>query len=164
MAPEVVAAYMGHVLANAEESVRRLLDRLDDGEFDYEMDNGAHVRVAITIDKAARSATFDFTGTSDQLPDNFNAPFSIVRAASLYVVRTLIDDAIPMNDGCLRPIELIVPEGSMLNPRYPGRGRRRQCRDQPGRHRRLVRRDRAACAEPGDDEQFHLRQRAPPIL
>jgi 5-oxoprolinase (ATP-hydrolysing) len=117
--PEVVAAYMGHVLANAEESVRRLLDRLDDGAFDYEMDNGAHVRVRIAIDKAARSATFDFTGTSDQLPDNFNAPFSIVRAASLYVVRTLIDDAIPMNDGCLRPIELIVPEGSMLNPKYP---------------------------------------------
>jgi len=75
--------------------------------------------VRITIDKAARSATFDFTGTSEQLPDNFNAPFSIVRAASLYVVRTLIDDAIPMNDGCLRPIQLIVPEGSMLNPSYP---------------------------------------------
>jgi 5-oxoprolinase (ATP-hydrolysing) len=117
---EVVAAYMRHVLANAEESVRRLLDRLDDGEFDYEMDNGAHVRVRISIDKPARSATFDFTGTSDQLPDNFNAPYSIVRAASLYVVRTLIDDAIPMNDGCLRPIKLIVPEGSMLNPKYPG--------------------------------------------
>jgi 5-oxoprolinase (ATP-hydrolysing) len=117
--PDVVAAYMRHVLANAEESVRRLLDRLDDGEFDYEMDNGAHVRIKITIDKAARCATFDFTGTSDQLPDNFNAPFSIVRAASLYVVRTLIDDAIPMNDGCLRPIELIVPQGSMLNPEYP---------------------------------------------
>jgi 5-oxoprolinase (ATP-hydrolysing) len=117
--PQVVAAYMGHVLANAEESVRRLLDRLDDGEFDYEMDNGAHVRVRITIDKPSRSATFDFSGTSDQLPDNFNAPFSIVRAASLYVVRTLIDDAIPMNDGCLRPIRLIVPEGSMLNPSYP---------------------------------------------
>jgi 5-oxoprolinase (ATP-hydrolysing) len=116
---EVVAAYMNHVLANAEESVRRLLDRLDDGEFDYEMDNGAHVRVRIMIDKAARSATFDFSGTSAQLPDNFNAPFSIVRAASLYVVRTLIDDAIPMNDGCLRPIKLIVPEGSMLNPSYP---------------------------------------------
>ena len=116
---DVVAAYMGHVLANAEESVRRLLGRLDDGEFDYEMDNGAHVRVRITIDKVARSAVFDFTGTSDQLPDNFNAPYSIVRAASLYVVRTLIDDAIPMNDGCLRPIELIVPEGSMLNPKYP---------------------------------------------
>ena len=116
---EVVAAYMGHVLANAEESVRRLLDRLDDGEFDYEMDNGAHVRVRITIDKPARTATFDFTGTSEQLPDNFNAPYSIARAASLYVVRTLIDDAIPMNDGCLRPIELVVPDGSMLNPKYP---------------------------------------------
>ena len=116
---EVVAAYMRHVVANAEESVRRLLDRLDDGEFDYEMDNGARVRVAISIDKKARSATFDFTGTSGQLEDNFNAPYSIVRAASLYVVRTLIDDAIPMNDGCLRPIRLIVPEASMLNPRYP---------------------------------------------
>ncbi|NUR13085.1 MAG: 5-oxoprolinase, partial [Bradyrhizobium sp.] len=116
---DVVAAYMRHVLANAEESVRRLLDRLDDGEFDYEMDNGAHVRVKISIDKAARSATFDFTGTSDQQPDNFNAPYSIVRAASLYVVRTLIDDAIPMNDGCLRPIKLVVPEGSMLNPKFP---------------------------------------------
>jgi 5-oxoprolinase (ATP-hydrolysing) len=116
---DVVAAYMGHVLANAEESVRRLLDRLDDGAFDYEMDNGACVRVRITVDKAARLATFDFTGTSQQLPDNFNAPFSIVRAASLYVVRTLIDDTIPMNDGCLRPIELVVPEGSMLNPRHP---------------------------------------------
>ncbi len=88
-APDVVAAYMDHVLANAEESVRRLLDRLDDGEFAYEMDNGARVAVKISIDKAARSATFDFTGTSAQLPDNFNAPFSIVRAASLYVVRTL---------------------------------------------------------------------------
>jgi 5-oxoprolinase (ATP-hydrolysing) len=117
--PEVVAAYMDHVLANAEESVRRLLDRLDDGAFDYEMDNKANVRVKITIDKAARSATFDFTGTSAQLPDNFNAPFSIVRAASLYVVRTLIDDVIPMNDGCLRPIKLVVPEGSMLNPASP---------------------------------------------
>ena len=116
---DVAAAYMNHVLANAEESVRRLLGRLDDGAFDYEMDNGARVQVKITIDKAARSATFDFTGTSDQLPDNFNAPFSIVRAASLYVVRTLVDDTIPMNDGCLRPIELVVPEGSMLNPRYP---------------------------------------------
>jgi 5-oxoprolinase (ATP-hydrolysing) len=117
--PEVVAAYMRHVLANAEESVSRLLDRLDDGAFDYEMDNGARIRVKISIDKAARSATFDFTGTSNQLPDNFNAPYSIVRAASLYVVRTLIDDSIPMNDGCLRPIELVVPDGSMLNPRRP---------------------------------------------
>jgi 5-oxoprolinase (ATP-hydrolysing) len=116
---EVVAAYMNHVLANAEESVRRLLDRLDDGEFAYEMDNGARVAVKISVERAERSATFDFTGTSPQLPDNFNAPFSIVRAASLYVVRTLIDDAIPMNDGCLRPIKLIVPDGSMLNPHHP---------------------------------------------
>jgi 5-oxoprolinase (ATP-hydrolysing) len=116
---DVVAAYMGHVLANAEESVRRLLDRLDDGAFDYEMDNGARIKVAISIDKQSRSATFDFTGTSAQLDDNFNAPYSIVRAASLYVVRTLIDDAIPMNDGCLRPIRLIVPDGSMLSPGFP---------------------------------------------
>jgi 5-oxoprolinase (ATP-hydrolysing) len=115
----VVAAYMDHVLANAEESVRRLLDRLENGEFDYEMDNGAHVRVRIAVDRQTRSATFDFSGTSDQLPDNFNAPFSIVRAASLYVVRTLIDDEIPMNDGCLRPISLVVPDRSMLNPDYP---------------------------------------------
>jgi 5-oxoprolinase (ATP-hydrolysing) len=115
----VVDAYMRHVLANAEESVRRLLDRLDDGEFRYEMDNGAVVSVAIRIDKRARSAVFDFTGTSPQLPDNFNAPYSIVRAASLYVLRTLIDDPIPMNDGCLRPVELVVPDGSMLSPAFP---------------------------------------------
>lgn len=116
---DIVAAYMGHVLDNADESVRRLLDRLDDGEFSYEMDNGACVRVAIRIDRETRSAVFDFTGTSDQLTDNFNAPRSITRAASLYVLRTLIDDAIPMNDGCLRPVELVVPKGSMLNP-MPG--------------------------------------------
>jgi len=117
--PEVVAAYMSHVMANAEESVRRLIDRLDDGAFDYAMDNGAHVAVSIRADRATRSATFDFTGTSAQLPDNFNAPHSIVRAASLYVVRTLIDDMIPMNDGCLRPIRIIVPDGSILNPDFP---------------------------------------------
>jgi len=116
---DVVSAYMGHVMDNAEESVRRLLDRLEDGAFDYEMDNRAHVRLAISVDKEARTATFDFTGTSDQLADNFNAPRSITRAASLYVLRTLIDDVIPMNDGCLRPIRLVVPEGSMLNPRPP---------------------------------------------
>ena len=116
---DVLAAYMGHVLANAEESVRRLLGGLADGAFVYDMDNGARVQVAIRIDRAARSAVFDFTGTSDQLPDNFNAPRSITRAAALYVLRTLNDDAIPMNDGCLRPVTLVVPEGSMLNPR-PG--------------------------------------------
>ncbi len=116
---DVVAAYMDHVLAYAEESVRRLIDRLEDGSFTYPMDNGAVVKVAIRIDKTSRSAVFDFTGTSDQLPDNFNAPRSITRAAALYVLRTLIDDVIPMNDGCLRPVEQIIPEGSMLNPQ-PG--------------------------------------------
>ena len=116
---EVVAAYMAHVIDNAAESVRRLLGGLEDGAFEYPMDNGLTVRVAIRIDREARSAVFDFTGTSPQHEGNFNAPRSITRAASLYVLRTLIDDEIPMNDGCLRPVELIVPEGSMLNPR-PG--------------------------------------------
>ena len=115
----VVAAYMAHCVANAEESVRRLLDKLDDGEFSCAMDNGAVVRVAIRINRATRGATFDFSGTSAQLPDNFNAPYSITRAAALYVVRTLVDDMIPMNDGCLNPITLIVPDGSMLRPHRP---------------------------------------------
>ena len=105
--------------ANAEESVRLLLGRMDDGNFTYAMDHGAQVAVSVRINKQARSAIFDFTGTSAQLAANFNAPRAIVRAASLYVVRTLIDDAIPMNDGCLRPIELVVPEGSMLAPAFP---------------------------------------------
>ena len=83
------------------------------------MDNGAHVSVAIRVDRAARTATVDFAGTSDQQPNNFNAPYSICRAATLYVFRTMVDDAIPLNDGCMRPITLKVPEGSMLNPRYP---------------------------------------------
>lgn len=113
---DVVAAYMNHVLANAEESVRCLLDRLEEGSFTYPMDSEAVVKVSIAIDRFQRSAVFDFTGTSDQLPDNFNAPRSITRAAALYVLRTLIDDVIPMNDGCLRPITLVVPEKSMLNP------------------------------------------------
>ncbi|MXP10302.1 hydantoinase B/oxoprolinase family protein [Pseudoblastomonas halimionae] len=116
---DVFAAYMGHVLANAEESVRQLLGRLDDGSFAYPMDNGAEVQVAIRIDRDNRSAVFNFTATSDQLDNNFNAPKSITRAAALYVLRTLIDDPIPMNDGCLRPVELVVPEGSMLNPLPP---------------------------------------------
>src|SRR3546814_15669816 len=83
------------------------------------MDNGAVVKVSVSVDRAARSAVIDFTGTSDQQPNNFNAPYSICRAATLYVFRTLVDDIIPMNDGCLRPITLKVPEGSMLNPHYP---------------------------------------------
>jgi len=115
----VIDAYMDHVMAYAEEAVRRLIGRLSGGEFTYEMDNKAHVSVAIRVDRAARTAEVDFTGTSAQQPNNFNAPYSICRAATLYVFRTLVDDAIPLNDGCMRPIALKVPEGSMLNPRYP---------------------------------------------
>jgi 5-oxoprolinase (ATP-hydrolysing) len=116
---EVVEAYMRHVQDNAEEAVRRVLDVLRDGAFAYEMDDGATIRVRITIDKAARSATIDFTGTSAQLPNNFNAPRAVCRAAVLYVFRTLVDDEIPMNDGCLKPLDIIIPEGSMLSPLYP---------------------------------------------
>jgi 5-oxoprolinase (ATP-hydrolysing) len=116
---EVVAAYMGHVLDNAEVSVRRMLGGLEDGEFTYELDNGAVVAVAVRVDRAARAAVFDFTGTSPQRPDNFNAPRAIARAASLYVVRTLMNEDIPLNDGCLRPVELVLPERSMLSPEYP---------------------------------------------
>jgi 5-oxoprolinase (ATP-hydrolysing) len=116
---DVIDAYMAHVQANAEEAVRRLIGRLTDGDFRYAMDNGAEICVSVKVDPASRSAIVDFTGTSAQQPNNFNAPYSICRAATLYVFRTLVDDRIPMNDGCLRPITLVVPEGSMLNPRYP---------------------------------------------
>jgi 5-oxoprolinase (ATP-hydrolysing) len=116
---DVVHAYMGHVQDNAEAAVRARIGELSDGAFEYEMDNGAVIRVAIRIDRIRRTATIDFTGTSAQQPNNFNAPLPVTRAAVLYVFRTLVDDEIPMNAGCLRPIELIVPEGSMLNPRYP---------------------------------------------
>ncbi len=116
---DVLNAYMGHALDHGEAAVRTLLARLEPGSFTYEMDNGAEIRVAIAIDGEARTARFDFTGTSDQLPNNFNAPASITRAAVLYCLRCLIDDDIPLNDGCLRPVEIVVPEGSMLSPQPP---------------------------------------------
>ncbi|MGZ9101050.1 MAG: hydantoinase B/oxoprolinase family protein, partial [Brevundimonas sp.] len=116
---DVVAAYMGHIQDNAEEAVRRAIAALKPGVFELEMDDGAVIKVRIDVDPDARSAAVDFTGTSDQRPNNFNAPLSITRAATLYVFRTLVDDAIPLNEGCLKPIRLVVPEGSMLNPRYP---------------------------------------------
>lgn len=115
----VVVAYMGHIQDNAEEAVRRAVAALKPGVFAYEMDDGAVIKVRIEVDPIQRSAIVDFTGTSGQRPTNFNAPLSITRAATLYVFRTLVDDAIPLNEGCLKPIKLIVPEGSMLNPRYP---------------------------------------------
>ncbi|WP_420469551.1 hydantoinase B/oxoprolinase family protein [Brevundimonas sp. FT23042] len=116
---DVVAAYMGHIQDNAEEAVRRAIAVLKPGAFELEMDDGAIIRVRIDVDAEARNAVVDFTGTSAQRPNNFNAPLSITRAATLYVFRTLVDDAIPLNEGCLKPVTLIVPEGSMLNPRYP---------------------------------------------
>ena len=116
---DVVQAYMVYVQDNAEESVRRVLNALKDGAFTYEMDNGAKIHVKVTVDRAARTAEVDFTGSSDQLPSNFNAPFPVCRAAVLYVFRTLVDDDIPLNAGCLKPITIIAPKGSMLNPVYP---------------------------------------------
>jgi 5-oxoprolinase (ATP-hydrolysing) len=116
---DVVHAYMRHVQDNAEEAVRRVIDVLRDGEFTYEMDNGGVIRVRIAIDRAARSARIDFTGTSPQLPNNFNAPAAVCMAAVLYVFRTLVDEDIPLNAGCLKPLEVIIPEGSMLRPRFP---------------------------------------------
>jgi len=115
----VVHAYMRHVQDNAEEAVRRVIDVLKPGEFSYEMDSGAVIRVKISVDKAARSARIDFTGTSAQLPNNFNAPSAVCVAAVLYVFRTLVDDDIPLNAGCLKPLDIVIPEGSMLRPRYP---------------------------------------------
>jgi 5-oxoprolinase (ATP-hydrolysing) len=116
---DVVLAYMRHVQDNAEESVRRVIDALDDGEYSYRMDSGAVIKVRVTVDKSARSATIDFTGTSSALDSNFNAPKSVATAATLYVFRTLVADTIPLNDGCLRPLHIVVPEGSMLAPAYP---------------------------------------------
>ncbi len=116
---EIVQAYMGFVQDNAEESVRRVIDILQDGEFTYPMDSGGQIKVAITIDKSTRSAKIDFTGTSPQQTNNFNAPAAVCKAAVLYVFRTLVDDDIPLNAGCLKPLEIINPEGCMLNPCYP---------------------------------------------
>lgn len=116
---DVVRAYMGHVQDNAEEAVRRVISALKDGSFHYQLDNGAHIDVAIRVDAAARSAEIDFTGTSGQLPNNFNAPSAVCMAAVLYVFRTLVDDEIPLNAGCLKPLKVIIPPGSMLNPHYP---------------------------------------------
>jgi 5-oxoprolinase (ATP-hydrolysing) len=111
-----VRAYMRHVMDNAEESVRRVLDRIGEGSFDYVMDDGSPLRVAVAIDRAARTARVDFTGTGPQRADNFNAPRAITRAAVLYVFRCLVGDDIPLNDGCLVPLEIVVPPGTFLSP------------------------------------------------
>ncbi len=116
---DVVQAYMQHVQDNAEEAVRRVIGVLSDGQFCYEMDNGGRIQVRIAIDRAARSAVIDFTGSSAQLPNNYNAPSAVCMAAVLYVFRSLVDDDIPLNAGCLKPIQVIIPEGSLLRPVYP---------------------------------------------
>ncbi len=116
---DVVWAYMGHVQDNAEESVRRVLDVLKDCQFTYPMDGGRKIQVKISVDNEARRATVDFTGTSPQDPGNFNAPTAVSKAAVLYVFRTLVDDEIPLNEGCLKPIDIIGQEGTILEPVYP---------------------------------------------
>ncbi|MBO6947303.1 MAG: hydantoinase B/oxoprolinase family protein [Rhodospirillales bacterium] len=116
---DVVHAYMGHVQDNAEESVRRVLDVLSDGEFTYPMDNGDTIQVKITVNKEAREALIDFTGTSPQGNHNYNAPLAVCKAAVLYVFRTMVDDEIPLNEGCLKPLKIKVPEKSIISPEYP---------------------------------------------
>ena len=116
---DVVQAYMRHVQDNAEESVRRVITRLKDGAFTLPLDNGAQIQVAIRVDAANRSAEVDFTGTSAQQTNNFNAPTAVCMAAVLYVFRTLVNDDIPLNAGCLKPLKVIIPPGSMLNPNPP---------------------------------------------
>ena len=116
---DVVQAYMRHVQDNAEESVRRVITRLKDGQFTLPLDNGAQIQVAVRVNAAERTAEIDFTGTSAQLPNNFNAPRAVCMAAVLYVFRSLVDDDIPLNAGCLKPLKVIIPKGSMLNPNPP---------------------------------------------
>ncbi|HWA29908.1 MAG TPA: hydantoinase B/oxoprolinase family protein, partial [Rhizomicrobium sp.] len=117
---ETVTAYMRHVQDNAEESVRRVIGALKDGSFKHPMDGGAEICVKVTVDRATCSAKIDFTGTSAQAPNNFNAPGSVTKAAVLYVFRCLVEGDIPMNAGCLKPLDIVVPEGSLLNPKPPG--------------------------------------------
>ncbi|MEM7767635.1 MAG: hydantoinase B/oxoprolinase family protein [Pseudomonadota bacterium] len=112
----VIEAYAGHVMDHAEECVRRVIDALPNGEIRYELDDGAAIHVAVTVNREARSATVDFTGTSSQRPGNFNAPPAVSRAAALYVFRCLVDDDLPLNEGCFRPLRLVIPEGSLLSP------------------------------------------------
>ncbi|MDE0514151.1 MAG: hydantoinase B/oxoprolinase family protein [Gammaproteobacteria bacterium] len=116
---EVVSAYMKHVQDNAEESVRRVIEVLQDGEFEYPMDEGSVIKVKILVDRGRRVATIDFSRTSTQNPTNYNAPAAVCKAAILYVFRTLVNDDIPLNEGCLKPIELILPQRSMITPEYP---------------------------------------------
>ena len=124
---DVVRAYMRHVQDNAEESVRRVISRLKDGEFTYPMDDGYEIKVKVTVNHKDRTAKIDFTGTSGQHPTNYNAPKAVCVAAVLYAFRCLVDSDIPLNGGCLKPLEIIIPEGSMLDPQYPAATVASQC-------------------------------------
>ncbi len=155
---ETIHAYMGHVQDNAEESVRRVLDVLKDSAFTYPMDDGAQIKVKITVDKASRSATIDFTGTSPQSDLNYNAPMAICRAVVLYVFRTMVGTEIPMNEGCLKPLNLIVPEGSMINPAYPAAVISGNTEVSQAIADTLYGALGVIAGQPGDDEQFRLRQ------
>jgi 5-oxoprolinase (ATP-hydrolysing) len=119
---DTVRAYMKHVMDNAEESVRRVLERLQDGAFETTIDDGTPLKVAVRVDRANRRAVIDFTGTGPQRPDNFNAPAAVCRAVVLYCFRCLVGEDIPLNDGCLVPLEIVVPEGTFLSPRKGGPG------------------------------------------
>jgi 5-oxoprolinase (ATP-hydrolysing) len=146
---DVVQAYMRHVQDNAEESVRRVITRLKDGAFTLPLDNGAQIRVAIRVDAASRSATIDFTGTSPQQTNNFNAPTAVCMAAVLYVFRTLVDDDIPLNAGCLKPLHVIIPPGSMLNPNPPASVVAGNVETSHLHHQRAVRRPGRDGRQPG---------------
>ena len=161
---DVVHAYMKHVQDNAEEQVRRVIDVMRDGEFDLPMDVGSRIRVRITFDKARRAATVDFTGTSGQLPNNFNAPSAVARSAVLYVFRCLVEDDIPLERGVPEAHPHRHPRGLDARAEVPGGGRGGERRDEPGPRRRPVRRARGRGGEPGHDEQHPVRQRAPPVL
>ncbi|MEM7260054.1 MAG: hydantoinase B/oxoprolinase family protein, partial [Pseudomonadota bacterium] len=116
---DVVQAYMHHVQDNAEECVRRVIAVLSDGQYDYEMDNGEYIRVAVRVDTDQREAVIDFTGTADRNPYNYNAPLAVCHAVVMYVFRTLVGAPIPLNEGCFRPLRVIAPQGSMINAQYP---------------------------------------------
>ncbi len=159
-----VTAYMGHVQDNAAEAVRAVIAKLKNSRFEVETDQGSRIKVAITIDKQAKKAVVDFTGTSAQTATTFNAPEPITRACVLYVFRTLVDDDIPLNAGCLRHIKIVVPKGSLLKAELSGAGRRRQCGDEPDHRELSLWRARRAGLGARHHEQSHLRQRAIPIL
>ena len=161
---DTVRDYMRHVMDNAEEAVRRVLSRIGDGAFSYTMDDGTPLQVAVTVDQAARTATVDFTGTGPQRPGNFNAPPAVLRAVVLYVFRCLVGQDIPLNDGCLVPIRIVLPLGTFLSPRPRRRRGGGQHRGQPSRLQRPARRAGRPGVQPGDDEQRAVRRCHAPVL